>query len=96
MADEEIVGNAVPTLPLRGLLSKYGPAPSAEAIDENRAEILGNFVSRPIHVWGRTRPRSLVVASGDHIGISSISLAEIVYLIAQSYAAGGAGPPRGG
>ena len=32
-----------PTRSLRGLLSKYGPAPSAEDIDENRAEMLANF-----------------------------------------------------
>jgi len=32
-----------PTLSLRGLLAKYGPAPSAEEIDQNRAEMLANF-----------------------------------------------------
>jgi uncharacterized membrane protein len=32
-----------PTRSLRGLLSKYGPAPSAEEIDENRAEMSANF-----------------------------------------------------
>jgi hypothetical protein len=32
-----------PTRSLRGLLSKYGPAPSAEEIDENRAEMFANF-----------------------------------------------------
>ena len=28
---------------LRGLLAKYGPAPSAEEIDQNRAEMFANF-----------------------------------------------------
>jgi hypothetical protein len=32
-----------PTRSLRGLLSKYGPAPSAEDIDQNRAEMFANF-----------------------------------------------------
>jgi hypothetical protein len=32
-----------PTHSLRGLLAKYGPAPSAEEIDENRAEMFANF-----------------------------------------------------
>ena len=32
-----------PTRSLRGLLSKYGPAPSAEEIDENRVEMFANF-----------------------------------------------------
>jgi hypothetical protein len=32
-----------PTRSLRGLLSKYGPAPSAEEIDQNRAEMFVNF-----------------------------------------------------
>jgi hypothetical protein len=32
-----------PTRSLRGVLSKYGPAPSAEEIDENRAEMFANF-----------------------------------------------------
>ncbi|HXB75492.1 MAG TPA: hypothetical protein VNY05_45085 [Candidatus Acidoferrales bacterium] len=32
-----------PTRSLRGLLAKYGPAPSAEEIDENRAEMLADF-----------------------------------------------------
>jgi hypothetical protein len=37
--------NAVkkPTRSLRGLLAKYGPAPSAEGSDQNRAEMFGNF-----------------------------------------------------
>ena len=33
----------VPTRSLRGLLAKYGPAPSAEEIDQNRAEMFANF-----------------------------------------------------
>lgn len=32
-----------PTHSLRGLLAKYGPAPSAEEINRNRAEMLSNF-----------------------------------------------------
>jgi hypothetical protein len=32
-----------PTHSLRGLLTKYGPAPSAEEIDQNRAEMFANF-----------------------------------------------------
>ena len=32
-----------PTRSLRGLLAKYGPAPSAEEIDHNRAEMFANF-----------------------------------------------------
>jgi hypothetical protein len=32
-----------PTHSLRGLLAKYGPAPSAEEIEQNQAEMLANF-----------------------------------------------------
>jgi hypothetical protein len=32
-----------PTRSLGGLLAKYGPAPSAEEMDENRAEMFANF-----------------------------------------------------
>lgn len=32
-----------PTRSLRGLLAKYGPAPSAEEIDRNRVEMFQNF-----------------------------------------------------
>ena len=32
-----------PTRSLRGLLAKYGPAPSAAEIGENRAEMFANF-----------------------------------------------------
>jgi hypothetical protein len=32
-----------PTRSLRGLLSKYGPAPTAVEIDQNRADMLANF-----------------------------------------------------
>ena len=32
-----------PIRSLHGLLAKYGPAPSEEEIDQNRAEMLGNF-----------------------------------------------------
>jgi hypothetical protein len=39
----EAAARKEPTLSLRGLLSKYGPAPSAEEIDQNRAEMSANF-----------------------------------------------------
>jgi len=32
-----------PTRPMLGFLAKYGPAPSAEDIDQNRAEMFANF-----------------------------------------------------
>jgi hypothetical protein len=32
-----------PTRSLRGLLAKYGPGPTEEEIDQNRAEMLANF-----------------------------------------------------
>jgi len=32
-----------PTLSSRGILAKYGPAPSSEEIDQNRAEMFANF-----------------------------------------------------
>jgi hypothetical protein len=32
-----------PTRSVRGLLAKYGTAPSAEEIDQNRAEMFANF-----------------------------------------------------
>ena len=32
-----------PTRSLRGLLAKYGPAPSAQEIDQNRADMFSNF-----------------------------------------------------
>jgi uncharacterized membrane protein len=32
-----------PTRSLRGLLAKYGPAPSIEEIDQNRAEMFADF-----------------------------------------------------
>jgi hypothetical protein len=32
-----------PTLSARGVLAKYGPAPSAEEIDQNRADMFANF-----------------------------------------------------
>jgi hypothetical protein len=32
-----------PTRSARGILAKYGPAPSADEIDENRAEMFANF-----------------------------------------------------
>jgi hypothetical protein len=39
-------GVVEPSKPLKtgyGMLAKYGPAPSAEEIDENRREMFGNF-----------------------------------------------------
>jgi hypothetical protein len=39
----EAVSPKEPTRSLRGLLAKYGPAPSAEEIDQNRAEMFSNF-----------------------------------------------------
>jgi hypothetical protein len=32
-----------PTRSMRGMLAKYGQAPSAEEIDQNRAEMFANF-----------------------------------------------------
>ena len=32
-----------PTRSLRGLLKKYGPAPTAEDIDQNRSQMFANF-----------------------------------------------------
>jgi hypothetical protein len=32
-----------PTRSARGILAKYGPAPTAEEIDQNRAEMFANF-----------------------------------------------------
>lgn len=39
----DIERNKEPTHSLRGILAKYGPAPSAEEIDQNRAEMFANF-----------------------------------------------------
>jgi hypothetical protein len=39
----EISSFREPTRSLRGLLAKYGPAPSAEEIDQNRAEMFADF-----------------------------------------------------
>jgi hypothetical protein len=36
-------GAKEPTASLRGLFAKYGPAPSAEEIDRNRADMFANF-----------------------------------------------------
>ena len=36
-------GGKEPTISVRGILAKYGPAPSAEEIDQNRAEMLAEF-----------------------------------------------------
>lgn len=42
-APGEVSTGKEPTRSLRGLLAKYGPAPSAEEIDQNRAEMFTNF-----------------------------------------------------
>ncbi len=39
----ETISGKEPTRSLRGLLAKYGPAPSTEEIDQNRAEMFANF-----------------------------------------------------
>ena len=39
----DTAGAIEPTRSLRGLLANYGPAPSAEEIDQNRAEMFANF-----------------------------------------------------
>lgn len=41
-ASDSVAGKE-PTRSLRGLLAKYGPGPSAEDIDRNRAEMFANF-----------------------------------------------------
>ena len=38
-------GKKRPTRSVRGLLAKYGPAPSAVEIDENRAGMLAKFLT---------------------------------------------------
>ena len=42
-ATAEMSAKKEPTRSARGILAKYGPAPSAEEIDENRAEMFANF-----------------------------------------------------
>jgi hypothetical protein len=39
----QVSGAKEPTRSMRGILSKYGRAPSAEEIDQNRAEMFANF-----------------------------------------------------
>jgi uncharacterized membrane protein len=39
----ETISRKEPTRSLRGLLAKYGPAPSTEEIDRNRVEMFANF-----------------------------------------------------
>jgi len=43
LADAPGAPRKEPTRSLRGLLAKYGPAPSVEEIDQNRAEMFANF-----------------------------------------------------
>ena len=94
-----------PTLSVRGLLAKYGPAPSAGEIDRNRAEMFANFPCADFRwrlriadthttLWYLfSDPRlggaasafiDATVADGNHIGVSAISPAEMVYLIEKS------------
>ena len=40
---DRVSNSEEPTRSLRGLLAKYGPAPSAEEIDQNRAEMFAKF-----------------------------------------------------
>ena len=42
-APPEPIGKKEPTISARGIWAKYGPAPSAEEIDQNRAEMFANF-----------------------------------------------------
>jgi hypothetical protein len=39
----DVSPNKEPTRSSRGILAKYGAAPSAEEIDQNRAEMFANF-----------------------------------------------------
>ena len=39
----EVIPKKQPTRSSYGILAKYGPAPSAEEIDQNRAEMFANF-----------------------------------------------------
>ena len=44
---EEMTGAKVPVVPYKssyGILAKYGPAPTAEEIDENRRDMLRNSI----------------------------------------------------
>jgi hypothetical protein len=45
LAETSLEGSTAkePTKSARGLLATYGPAPSAEEIDRNRAEMFANF-----------------------------------------------------
>lgn len=43
VALSESVAKKEPTKSLRGLLARYGPAPSAEDIEQNRAEMFADF-----------------------------------------------------
>lgn len=46
LLNEALAGNCgmpEPTLPVRGILAKYGPAPSLQEIDQNRAGMFANF-----------------------------------------------------
>ena len=42
-APGDVSSKKEPTRSVRGLLAKYKPTPSAEEIDENRAEMFANF-----------------------------------------------------
>jgi hypothetical protein len=43
LADQEVQPRCKPYKSSRGILAKYGPAPSAEEIDENRREMFRGF-----------------------------------------------------
>jgi len=43
LAEASDMTSGEPTHSLRGLLAKYGPAPSADEIDQNRAEMFADF-----------------------------------------------------
>lgn len=42
-APVQAIGTKDPTISVRGILAKYGPAPSAAEIDQNRVEMFANF-----------------------------------------------------
>lgn len=44
LADEASIPSQKPTRSLRGILAKFGPAPSAEEIKKNRAEMFSDIL----------------------------------------------------
>ena len=74
-----------PTLSVRGILAKYGPAPSAEEIDRNRSEMFANFHAASWYLFSDPRLGlaasdfiEATIAAGDYIGISVIADAKNV------------------